>query len=221
MLAYAYSRIGNMAASLGHGMTALGYGYRTDSRLAKGRATYILSVSYLASNYFGDTNVVTNLMELAEKTLSLAENFLVRTGLAFADFHMAIQHANILCQKLNFIQAVNWYWSALEAAEVLNRTRFIVVAEHGLGITEMHLGNFQSAREHLLVAHDLWRELKVDYEIANVLHALGVLEVHLSDNATALSYLEECRTICEKFQYMESFRRLMEQAQVDINLLLQ
>jgi tetratricopeptide (TPR) repeat protein len=221
MLAYAYSRIGNMAASLGHGMTALGYGYRTDSRLAKGRATYVLSVSYLASHSYDDAGGIAFLMELAEKCLSLAETFLVNTGLAFADFQIALQHANIMHFRRNFGQALIWYHIALDTAEKLNRTRFIVVAEHGLGIAEMHLGNYQSARKHLLIAYELWSEIKIDYEIANVLHALGVLEVHLNDTEAALSYFGKCRTICEKFPYVESFRVLMAQAQIDIDLLLQ
>lgn len=222
MLTFTNYRVGKMSEALGHGMTALSYGYRASSNLAKGRAAHALSVVYLRINNYSDgTRTFENLFDIADKLLDLAELWFIHTALAMADFQIAFQRASILYYRKDLGKSLIWHQIAVEAAEKLNRARFIVVAEHGLGNVEMLLGNYIKAREHLLVALEIWQELGINLEIANVLHALGVLEVHLKNTEIALTYFDKCQGICAKYPDIISFQQLMAQAQVDINLLLQ
>jgi tetratricopeptide (TPR) repeat protein len=222
MLAFVIYRVGKMSEALGHGMTGLSYAYRVSSDLAKGRAAHALSVVYLRINNYSDsTHTFENLFDIADQLLDLAEQWFTNTALAMADFQIAFQRASILYYRKDLGKSLIWHQIAVEAAEKLNRARFIVVAEHGLGNVEMLLGNYESARKHLLIALEIWQKLGIELEIANVLHALGVLEVHLKNTDTALSYFAQCQSICARFPYVISFKQLMAQAQVDINLLLQ
>jgi tetratricopeptide (TPR) repeat protein len=192
-LARAYISIADTERALGHAQTAYLYWMPQDDPVELGRIAFTLAIAYRNAS----------LKYHAPGGLTLADFFLELAGQRVAGSEYASQYALMayergsLChQRGEYEAAVQWYGDALDEARRLGRRPVVAVSQHGLGIAQTELGEFEQARDNLKEALGHWRGLEKEFEQASVLQALGHLENQSGDKLAAKRHLLRARQMC-------------------------
>lgn len=185
-LALAFARLGDFSSALGYGQTAFVIAHYRADAAAVAHTAYTLAAVY---RQFAHQSQLSTPLCLASEFLEIARASIAHTEYAWQYSLLAYEQAGIYHQLGDFEAAESWFKQALDEALRLNLPQYVVVARHGLGLSQGRLGRYEPARANLLAALDLWTNLKNHFEQANTHYALADLEYAAGNHAFARQHL--------------------------------
>jgi tetratricopeptide (TPR) repeat protein len=192
---------GRIAPAIGYLEQALDLYRQTNNPIGESRAlSHLGSVANQAGRY-------PKAIDYQQQALALAQ----QAGDLEGQSHMLTNLGSIIEQLHRYPEAaIDCFRQTLTTARQIGDQTTMAYALHGLGETEMRLGEYASAREHLQECQTLYRQSGFRQGEAGVLNAFGSLHAQLGQFDQATEYYQRALTI-----WRESGDRYSESVQLN------
>lgn len=215
-LAFAYARIGETQRALGYGQMAYVFWDVVQDNGGIGRTAFTLAEVYRYAARYEDSDIC---LERALEFLEIARSNMAKTQHVWQHALIAYTQASIYFQRGQWNEAESWYRIALDEAVNMNRPQYVVVARHGLGLTQAKLGQFDNARDNLHLALEFWRGSNNIFEEADLLYGLADLEVSAANIETARQHLVAALELCSRLANVKDVAFLQGELQLMLDSL--